>query len=301
MLWALAAFLGNIIEQLMIGSVIRDMNPIFYGAIFYTFSLASLTTYSFFIKKDQQFFDFDKALKYKWLVLCFAGGAMIGNILFFCSLYLLGVGMTAFLLVFIRVLVTVYAYVYMKDRFPADKIIAFTLGIAMLLVFSFSQESLNIWGIAMALLSCFGFALESISRKKLAENNLRPENMMLFRNTMMFTAFWLIAGAAMLLGLVENAKTFDITLQSLGLIIAAAILGGTLVNIFAFHAMKTVKLSQYQAIETTKPVILAFLAVAILGEEITIIQWGAGAIIVLSAFYFLAPSKPKPPIKPIVP
>ena len=291
MIWALAAFLANIVEQLLITSVIREMNPIVYVALFYLFSIAFLILYHFIFKRREQFFDWHKALKHKFLVLGFAGGAFVGNALWFTSIYLIGVGMTGFLLVFIRVIVTVYAYLYMKDRFPLDKAIAFGLGIIMLLFFSLSDGASNILGITAALISCFGFAMEGISRKKLAEHDARPENMMLFRNSFLFLLSWSALGIAIMINHVEVGSVFALDVRSLFFIMVAAFLGGLIVNMFVFYAMRHIKLSQYQALETTKPVFLALSGVMILGEDIALVQALCGGAIILSALYFLVPLK----------
>lgn len=301
MIWALAAFFGNIIEQLMITSVIREMNLIIYVALFYLFSTVFLLLYHAISKKHEQFFDWQKALQHKLWAFGFAGGAFIGNALWFSSLCLIGLGMTGFLLVFVRVLVTVYAYIYMKDRFPLDKAIAFGMGIVMLLCFSLSGEGNNILGIITALFSCFGFAMESISRKKLVEYEVRAENMMLFRNSTLLLLSWSALAVSILFDVIEPHHIVSIDIQSFLLIIGAALLGGVGVNMFVFYAMKTVRLSQYQALETAKPVFLALSSVLILGEEISLSQAFYGGAIVLSAIYFLWPFKSKHPIKPNIP
>lgn len=301
MIWALAAFFGNIIEQLMITSVIREMNPIIYVALFYLFSTIFLVLFHAVSKKHEQFFDWKKARQHKLWAMGFAGGAFIGNALWFLSVYLMGLGITGFLLVFIRVLVTVYAYVYMKDRFPLDKASAFSMGVVMLLCFSLSDGGGNVLGITAALLSCFGFAMEAISRKKLVEYEVRAENMMLFRSVVLLVLSWSAVAAAVLFNVVEARDIVTMDLQSFLLIIGAALLGGLGVNMFVFYAMKTVRLSQYQALETAKPVFLALAGVLVLGEEISLLQAFYGGAIVLSAIYFLWPFKAKRPVKPNIP
>ncbi len=291
MIWALAAFLSNIVEQLMITSVIRDMNPIVYVALFYLFSTLFIFIYHFFSKKHDDFFDWQKAAQHKWLVGGFVGGAFFGNALWFASIFLIGVGMTAFLLIFIRVIITVYAYLYMEDRFSIDKAISFATGITMLLLFSFSGGTDNILGVVMALLSCFGFAMESITRKKLAQHNLRAENMMLFRNSCLLIFSWAALAVVVFIGAVEFNVIFDIPMKSFAFIVVAAFLGGVMVNFFAFYAMRTVKLSQCSALEITKPVFLALAGVYLLEESITLLQGISGVVIVLSSLYFLMPSK----------
>ena len=292
MLWLIAALLSNIAEQLLITSVIRGMNPIVYIALFYSFSTSFIFICNVIARKKGSFFDWQKAAQHKALIAGFVGGAFFGNALWFTSIFLIGVGMTAFMLIFIRVIVTVYAYIYMEDRFPIDKAISFATGIAMLLVFSFSGGTENILGIIIALLSCFGFATESITRKKLAEHNLRAENMMLFRNTSLLILSWAGLSVSVMLGFADFAADVDALEPKSWIFIAcAAFLGGVVVNLFAFYAMRTVKLSQYSALEITKPVFLALAGVYLLGEEITLLQMVSGIVIILSSSYFLMPGK----------
>ena len=297
MIWAFAAYIAHIIELLMITEVIRDMNPLIYMGLHYFFSGLFITIYSFYFKKEGQVFDKQKAGENKLLIYGYIAGPFFGNALWFCSLFLIGVGLTSFLLIFVRMIVTLYSYLYMNDRYALDKVFSFAVGIVLLMLFSFEAGQVNIWGVSAAVLSCLGFSLETICRKRLVENDVRPENMLLLRNLSLFVLSWVFIFMLYTFGFLGFESLQTLSSDSYGFIIFAALIGGVGMNLMSFYALKTVKLSFVESLGTTKPIILSICGVLFLGEALSLTQGVYGALIVASSIYFIIPfsffKKPK--------
>jgi len=286
--WLILALLSNVVEQIMIVHVMSSMDMVTFILLFYLFS-ASFTF--LFHLRDASFknlINWRDVRANKFLFLGYVGGAFLGNLFWFSAVLIIGIGMTGFILVFIKILTTAYSYRFMHDRFSVDKAVAFAAGIFGLLVFSFSADDVKIAGIMMALLSCFGFATEVICRKKLVDNNVNAENAILIRTSVSLLLWGCIFIGGLMIGTQSMENITSIELETLGLILFIAFLGGLLVHLFVFYGMKTVKVSQYEALSSVKPVLLVLGGVFFFGESITSVQVGAGMLIILSTLYFLS-------------
>lgn len=293
MLWLFAAFITNVTEQLLIRHSLSSVDIILFAFLFYLFGTVFTFLYHFRKKHTAQIFDWQFAVKqWHWLA-GYIGGSFFGNALWFTSVVTIGLGMTAFILIFIRILVTGYAYFFMHDKIENDKIFALIIGFCALLIFSSTGYEVPSWGVLLAFLSCFGFASETICRKKLVEHDANPENMLIIRQASSF----ILWGAVLLYsvyvlesGLGNALQSME--LSSLGMIILVAFLGGMILHLFAFQTMKTVRLSLYESVNAMKPVVIAFIGVLFFGEVITTLQMMSGAIVILSSLYFLRPDLP---------
>lgn len=287
MFYAIFAFLGNITEQILIRHSLHAMNIVVFIFLFYVFGTLAVFLYHFRKKQDLGRFDWRQALQNKHLLAGYIGGSFFGNTLWFMSVLSIGLGMTAFILTFIRLIVAGYAYFFMDDTPSMDRLAALLIGFVALLVFSFTGGSVNVWGCVMAFLSCFGFASELICRKMLVQNNANPENMLMLRQASMLVIWGSIFVASHLLGKDMIEEVNNITLSMFFIIIITACLGGFLVHMFAFKSMETVRLSTYEGLNAMKPVMIAMFSVFLLGESMTSVQIITGAVIILASFYFL--------------
>jgi len=203
----------------------------------------------------------------------------------------IGLGMTSFILVFIRILVTAYSYFFMDDHLPTNKIIAFVVGFVALLVFSFTGDDVPLWGVLLAFTACFGFAAEQIFFKKLSLHKAKGENITLLRNFSVMV-LW---GAIFLGNMLFNPEAIEtismlsgaLTVELILIIAMTSCFGGVMMYLFAFKALETVKLSAFESLNAMKPPIVALIGVLLLGETLTTIQIMAGAIIIASSLYFL--------------
>lgn len=291
MIWLIIALFSNVIEQLLIVHVMSSMDMVTYITLFYLFSSIFTVAYHFRLRakttQKAPLIHWEQFYKNKMMFMGYVGGAFFGNLFWFCAVLMIGVGMTSFILIFIKILTTSYSYVFMQDRFPIDKIVSFCIGIFALFIFSFSGDDVNLTGIILALLSCFGFAGEVICRKKLVDKNVNPENAILMR-TLSISILWIFI---FICGVIWGSQSFDnitsIDITSFMLLLITALLGGFLVHLFVFFGMKNVQISKYNALATLKPILLVLGGVYFFAETITITQIIAGAVIILSTFYFL--------------
>ncbi len=292
MIWALIGHGLNVVEQLLIAGIIKAMDPFIYVTVFYFFAFIFSSIYRHYTKNIRVEKYEDRITDHKGLVLGYVGGALLGNGFWFASLIFLGLGLTSFVLVFIRVLVTLYAYLYMDDRFPWDKAVSLCIGFGALAVFSASGGSMNPVGFALALTSCFGFALEFICRKKIVHESVSFECFLTLRQAVL-----MVCAASALCGILifdlPGYGIFPREYNPFTIIILTAFIGGFVVHMVMAKAMRQIKLSQNEALSTIKPVVVALCGVVILGETITITQAICGIVIVLSALYFLRPEKPR--------
>jgi|GEM_PF-3816046 len=290
MFWAFAAVITNVVEQLLITKLLFSLDIVVFAMLFYTTSTIIMSVLHLKNHKTQ-IADFKYTFGHKFLLLGYVGGSFWGNVLWFISLTLIGVGMAAFILVFVRVIVTAYSYIYMNDRFSIDKAIAFSIGIIALLIFSFSNENVNAFGALLAVISCFGFAAEIIFRKKLIEANVNSDNAIIARNATLSLLWWSIFAVGCIWGAYSIESLTEISSHIFLLLLLTAILGGILGHQCAFKAMRTIKLSQYESLSALKPVLLAIGGILLFDESITFTQSIAGAVIIVSTFYFLRGKK----------
>ncbi|MEM7617789.1 MAG: DMT family transporter [Pseudomonadota bacterium] len=291
MIWLIISLISNVIEQLLIVHVMSSMEMVTFIALFYLFSMVFTFGYHLNSRKSDDFMKWTDINQNKFLFGGYIGGAFLGNLFWFMAILMIGVGMTAFILVFIKILTTSYSYKFMQDRFTVDKAISFAVGILALLVFSFSGAEASLLGVALAFMSCFGFASEVIFRKKLVDNNVNPASAILTRATAMFGLWGVIFLSGVIIGTQSFANIISLDITTLLLIILTAFIGGFIVHLAIFLGMKNVKVSQYESLMSIKPVLLALGGVFFFSETITLMQSIAGAVIILSTFYFLKSKK----------
>jgi len=293
MIWLFAAFITNIIEQLIIRYSLDSLDIIVFAFLFYLFGTFFTFLYHFRKKHTEKIFDWPGAVKELPLLLTYISAAFLANALWFVSVVSIGLGMTAFILIFIRIIVTTYSYLFMQDKIGTDKAIALVIGFGALLVFSATGYEVPTWGVLLAFLSCFGFAAETIARKKLVERKANIENMLILRQASS-CILWgvLLLFSIYVLGDISSSVLHSIEMTALGFIILVAFLGGMLLHLFSFQAMKTVRLSLYESINSMKPVVIASIGAIFFGEVITTLQIISGTVVIVSSLYFLRPDLP---------
>ncbi len=293
MFFVILAYFSHIIENSLIAFVIKDTGPYLYVPIFYAISTIFVFIYEKFVNsnKPKEKTNWSNIFSHKFALIGYIGGAFVGNGLWFFSIYLIGIGSVSFILIFIRLFVSVYAYIFMNDRYPLDKIIAFITAFLALAFYSYEGIEENWLGITLALISCFAFSAESISKKKLALSNLKPESMVLWRYSVLTLLFSIIFIVLIFLKLIPDEMLLTPSWQSIILICLASFMGSICTNIALFYGLKTVALSKLESLNATKPFMFSIIGVFLLNENMTMSQIVCGVIIVLASLYFLSPQK----------
>lgn len=289
MLWALIAYLAHAIEMGILSYAVKDIGPLMVMPIFFLFTFIFLSTNNFI--RGKKLIRSKKAdIKLNKLILStYIGGALFGNVLWFSSLYFIGIGTITFILTFIRIFITAYSYFYMNDKYPADKITAIITTFVALLAYSFGGEFNHILGVTLAVISCIGFTFEGISRKKLALTEIKPQDMVLIRSIVLFTITLGLMFGLHFLGISEQTTLPSI--KDISIVALAALFGGVFANVFVLVALKTMQLSHIEALNATKPITMTLIGIATLGETITSFQIAMGTIIIIASLYFLWPNK----------
>ncbi len=286
MIWIFSAYAANILEWLVFTKFLHSANPLVFIFLFYFFGSFFMGFFAFWTGRRVLEKTWNKVKEHKYLIYLYVGGALFSNVMWFYSLYLVGIGVTAIVFVFSRAMIITYAYIFMDDRFSFDKIISIIVGFVALLFFALAGNNTELGlGIIIGLLSCVGSAMESISRKKLAYKDIHPEKIIFLRHFAHFAFFAFV--------IFFYWKSFGLLFEVDQILVmsalATAVLGACLVPLFLFWGMRIVKLSQYEAIIATKPVLLNILAILIFGEQMTVWQNFFGAIVICSSFYFFIP------------
>lgn len=287
------AYFAHVLENTLIAFIIKDTGPYIYIPLFYAISTALVFFYEKALnhRKEKTQIDWNNILSHKGALTAYIGGAFLGNSLWFFSIYMIGIGTVAFILIFIRLFVAIYAYLFMDDRYPADKMAAFATAFFALIFFSYNGLENNWAGITVAFLSCIFFSAESIGKKKLALSDLKPESMVLWRYSLLTLLFCFIFVTLNSLNLIPEDMLQVPSLSSLLLICLASFMGSIGTNVALFYGLKTVSLSTLEALNTTKPVLFALIGVSFLNENISTNQMLWGIVIVLASIYFVLPRK----------
>lgn len=292
--WIFAAYFGNIIEQLLITGFMHSLQPLLFMAIFYAFSALFTGGWFYYSCKEGLKEKIHTMMQHKRWLSIYLTGSLIGNATWFAAVYISGLSTTAVILCFTRILIVTYAFVYMKDRFPADKAFALFISFVAIILFSMAGNEINQnWGALLAIISCFGYATSSIASKKLMQENACPATASFLRQASHAVLLTVLA----YFGTEHTDIISSINLTVLSGILVTALLGGLLVNMFSFFGLKTVNLSSHEAIMGTKPVLIAALGIFIFGEQLSQEQIVLAGIIFLSSFYFLT-QKRKTPLLP---
>ncbi len=282
--WVFAAYFGNIIEQLLITGFLHSLQPLLFMAIFYIFSAVFTGIWFAYSCKNGLAEKLRLFSEHKIWFSLYLGGNIVGNGTWFASVYISGLSTTAVILCFTRILIVTYAFVYMKDRFPADKAFALFVSFIAIILFSLAGKELNqSWGALLAITSCFGYATKSIASKKLMQLDACPATATFARQISHAVLF---SGLA-LLGTDHADIFFSINGTILSGIVLTAFLGGLLVNMFSLYGLRTVNLSSHEAVMGTKPVLIAAFGILFFGEQLSQEQIVLAGIIFLSSFYFL--------------
>ncbi len=286
MIWLLAAYLGNVLEQLLIMGFMQTVNPLLFTVLFYFFAFVFTGFWVRYAKTARSRAHWQKIKDQKTLIVFYVCGALLGNATWFAALYLSGLSTTAIVGTFTRVIILSYAFLYMKDRFPIDKAMAIVIGLGALVLFTAAGSEIDKgWGILCAILSCFGYATEKITSKKLAERGVEPGHASFLRQSVHVIFFSVVMLGAW--------RVADVTVELNSWLIAGimltSLLGGLLVNVFLFYGLRTVQLSRHQALVATKPILLTLMAFVLFGEQLTGEQMILGSVIFLSSLYFLVP------------
>ena len=291
MLFVVIAYFAHVTENMLIAYIIKDTGPYLYIPLSYILSTIWVFSYErgLRFKTGKKNPDWNLIFSHKGPLVSYIGGAFIGNALWFFSLYLIGIGTVSFILVFIRLFVAIYAYLFMGDRYPADKIVAFATAFVALIFYSYNGLEENFLGIALALVSCLGFSAETIGKKKLALSGLRPESLVFWRYFTLAILFCLSFLVFQTLQLIPSDMLETPSPFTFLLIFFACFLGSVGTNIVLFYGLKTIPLSTLEALNTTKPVLFSILGILMLNETITSHQILWGMVIVLSSLYFVLP------------
>ncbi|MEM9468526.1 MAG: EamA family transporter, partial [Pseudomonadota bacterium] len=205
----------------------------------------------------------------------------------------IGIGTVSFILIFIRLFAALYAYLFMDDRYPADKMIAFGTAFIALGFYSYGGIENNWLGITLALISCLAFTADIIGQKKLASSGLKPETLVLWRYATLSVLFTSIFIALQAFNVLPAEMTQMPSLSILSLIVISSLLGSVGAGVFVMYGLKTVNISTFESLNATKPVLLSLIGVGFLDETMTINQIGWGVVIILSSLYFMKPNKKK--------
>lgn len=295
MIFILIAYFAHVIENSLIAFVIKDIGPYLYILMFYSISTIMVFVFQKIknAKSPREKIDWPHVLDHKRALVAYIGGSFVGNTLWFFSLYMIGIGTVAFVLIFIRLFVAVYAYLFMDDRYPLDKIVAFATAFIALIFYSYSGIEQNWLGITLALISCFTFSACSIGQKKLALSGLKPENMVLWRYATLTILFGLVFITLFSLGQIPDDMLIMPSIWGVLLICLACFLGSIGTDLMQFYGLKTVALSTVESLNTTKPVLLSIIGVVLLNEVMTAEQFFWGIIIVIASLYFVFPKRKK--------
>lgn len=296
MIFVIIAYFAHVLENTLIAFVIKDTGPYIYIPLFYAISTVMVFFYEKILnlKKQKTAIDWNKVFFHKGSLTAYIGGAFFGNALWFFSLYMIGIGTVSFILIFIRLFVALYAYLFMNDRYSIDKMIAFATAFIALVFYSYGGIEDNLIGISIALLSCVGFSAESIGKKKLALSGLKPENMVLWRYAILTALFSFIFFILMALNLISSEMLRIPSLTNLLLIFIASFMGSIGTNVALFYGLKTVPLSTLESLNSTKPVLFSIIGVFLLSESMAANQIIWGIIIILASLYFVFPNRNKP-------
>ncbi len=288
MLWVLAGFVLHTIELSLITYAIKDIGPFALTALFYMFSAAFLFVYNNVKNKGFKLKSLPEMKQHKKLLSIYIASGLIGNILWFGSLFLIGIGPAAFILLFNRVFVTAYSYFFMNDRYPRDKLLAISTVFMALMLFSFSGEHSNLFGVLIGMFSCLFFTIEKITQKKVALTQSDPNDVITLRSILIATATFILYLIVTQMGLNDYPLP---DLPTLGIIASCSLMGGVLFNIFIIYGLREVQLSFTETLNAIKPIILAVVGSLFFAEILTPFQVSMGGIIVISALYFLWPRK----------
>lgn len=290
MLWAIAAYITHVIEMTIHTYAVNELSPLIVMPLFYLFTTIFILAYNKIKHKSLLFPNFRNINHHKLLLSAYISGGLIGNLLWFSSVAFIGIGTVTFILVFIRVLVTGYSYFFMNDRFPVDRMIALITSFLAVFAFSYGGEEVNHIGVTFAVLSCVAFSIETITKKKLAETEIKPENIVIARSVALglLSFLFFLALSPLNLPIYENHSEAP-TITGLSFIAMAAFIGGVVSGIVTFFAMRQITLSYYEALNASKPVTMAVIGVLLFGETMTQFQILMGAIIIASSLYFLWP------------
>jgi drug/metabolite transporter (DMT)-like permease len=291
MLYVLVAYFAHILEITLITFVIKDTGPYVYITLSYIIAWLWVFLYEKITNKKGEKIPLKDIIVHKNILLCYIGGAFLGNALWFYSIFLIGMGTVSFILIFVRLFVAVYAYLYMNDRYPADKIAAFVTAFIALGFYSYSGLEQNWLGITLALISCFAFAAESIGKKKLSQTDMKPENMVLWRYSTLAIAFTLIFSVLFIGDFIPQDMLKIPSAFNLMLMTIACFVGSIGTNIILFYGLRTVQLSVHESLNSTKPVIFSIIGIFLLDETMTSSQFIWGIIILVASLYFVLPQR----------
>lgn len=254
MLFIIIAYFAHVLENSLIAYVIKDVGPYLYVLMFY--SICAVITFIYQKIKNAKLpsekTDWQVIMRHKGALIAYIGGSFLGNTLWFFSLYLIGIGTVAFILIFIRLIVAGYAYLFMDDRYPMDKMVAFVTAFIALIFYSYSGIEENWLGIMLALISCFAFSACSIGQKKLASSGLKPENMVLWRYSTLTILFGLFFSIFYVLGFIPVEMLQIPSMLSIVLIVVACFFSSIGTDIMQFHGLKTVALSTVESLNTDR-------------------------------------------------
>ena len=293
MLFVFIAYFAHVLENTLIAYVVKEAGPFVCILIFYLISTVFVFGYDKLVNHRKPKVSLDKALilKHKGSLIAYISGAFLGNSLWFMSIFLIGVGMVSFILIFIRLFVAVYAYAFMNDRYPIDKVVAFGTAFVALCFYSYEGLENNWLGITLALISCLAFSAESIGKKKLALSGLKPENMVLWRYSILSLLFLIIFSGLVLFNVLPEEMVGWPSLKVMSILCVASFFGAVCTNIALFYGLRTVALSTLESLNSTKPVLFSVIGLTFLNETITSNQLIWGIVIILSSLYFITPKR----------
>ncbi len=285
------AYFAHVIENSLIAFVIKDIGPYLYILMFYSISTVMVFVFQKIknVKSPKEKIDWPHVLEHKGALASYIGGSFVGNTLWFFSLYMIGIGTVAFILIFIRLFVAVYAYLFMDDRYSVDKMVAFATAFVALIFYSYNGIEQNWLGITLALISCLAFSACSIGQKKLALSGLKPENMVLWRYVTLTILFSLVFIVALSAGQIPEGMLVMPSIGAILLICLSCFMGSIGTDLMQFYGLKTVALSTVESLNTTKPVLLSIIGVVLLNEVMTFEQFMWGMVIVIASLYFVMP------------
>lgn len=289
MQWLILSYVVNVVELLLIGGLITAMNPLVYVSVYYGMATAATMFSQKVLFRPKTPVKLDNIIANKNLVMAYVGGSLFGNSLWFLAAYLVGISTVTVLLIGVRILVTAYAIWFLKEKVRTDQVFAVGLSIGALIWFSLAgagQVEYQGLGTLAGLVSCLGYFVETIARKRLIDNDVAPRKILQWRSAAHFVLF--TAAALIIVG--PSNIDFGLEPKLWVLIAITAVLGGVMRNLFTFYAMRTVSLVYYEVAESTKPVVVGGLAILLLGEVIADEQLLPAAMLVVASTYFFAPA-----------
>lgn len=285
MIYAILAVLFSSTEMMMFGHVLPMFHPLFFVCMFYFSSSIMilllnrklLTDLSCYRNKD-------------FIVYITTSG--IGNILWFLSIYQIGVSSVVIISLVQRLFILFYSVFKMNEKMSYIQILLSVIVLLSTLLFATQASPEHVDGILISAAAFIFYSVSDIFQKKIS-SVLNWDVAVFHRQFSQFIVYFLLTLVIFIVFNIDSGESFS--LSAILWVLAISLIGGVLSKICHFKAIKDIGLSRYIIVEQLKPVLVFLAGVFLLNENISSWQIFAGIIILTSMIAIFSLDKKETP------